>query len=375
MDSTDRFCLDEVLDKALHREPIDRAETLYLLGLNEAAEIKRLFAAAREVRHQHFRNKVFLYGFLYFSTWCRNDCAFCNYRTSNRLCPRYRKTDAEVIEAALAMADSGVHLLDLTMGEDPCYYEKENGFTPLLRLVKEIKRQTSLPMMVSPGAPPDAVLKELYDSGVEWYACYQETHNRKLFRQLRLHQSYDNRIRKKYEAIRLGLLVEEGILSGVGETLADVTDSICVMKELGAHQIRVMNFVPQAGTPMQDFPPPPRQRELVIIAVLRLLFPDRLIPASLDVSGVKGLKEKLAAGANVVTSLILPRTEMVGVAQSTLDVSEGYRTVKGITPILHELELAKADLGDYRAWIENERKNRSARVDSREEIEAQTRCG
>jgi methylornithine synthase len=362
MDSTDRFCLEEVLDKALHREPIDRAETLYLLGLNEAAEVKRLFATAQEVRRQYFQNKVFLYGFLYFSTWCRNDCAFCNYRTSNSLCPRYRKTDAEVIEAALSMAGSGVHLLDLTMGEDPLYYERENGFEPLLRLVTEIKRQTSLPIMVSPGAPPDAVLKELSDLGVEWYACYQETHNHKLFHQLRLNQNYDNRIGKKYEAVRLGLLIEEGILSGVGETLADVADSMDVMKDMGAHQIRVMNFVPQVGTPMQDFPPPPRLRELVIIAVFRLLFPDRLIPASLDVSGVKGLKEKLEAGANVVTSLILPRTEMVGVAQSTLDVSEGYRTVKGITPILHELGLAKADLSDYRSWIEKERQNRSTKV-------------
>jgi methylornithine synthase len=365
MDSTNRFCLDEVLDKALRREPIDRAETLYLLGLNEADEVKRLFATAQEVRYQYFQNKVFLYGFLYFSTWCRNDCAFCNYRVSNKLCPRYRKTTDEVIEAALSMADSGVHLLDLTMGEDPFYYEKVNGFQPLLRMVKEIKRQTSLPMMASPGAPPDAVLKELRDIGVEWYACYQETHNRTLFRQLRLNQSYDNRIGKKYEAVRLGLLVEEGILSGVGESLADVADSIDVMRDMSAHQIRVMNFVPQAGTPMQDFPPPPRLRELVIIAVLRLLFPDRLIPASLDVSGVKGLKEKLEAGANVVTSLILPRTEMVGVAQSTLDVSEGYRTVEGTTPILHELGLAKAELRDYRTWIENERKNLSTKVLSR----------
>ncbi|WP_347488174.1 hypothetical protein [Desulfoscipio sp. XC116] len=31
------------------------------------------------VREKHFSNQIFLYGFIYFSTWCRNNnCSFCN---------------------------------------------------------------------------------------------------------------------------------------------------------------------------------------------------------------------------------------------------------------------------------------------------------
>ncbi len=351
------FLIEEILDKALCEEPLSRGEILYLLRLNKAEEVNKLFTVAQRLRRRYFGNNIFLYGFLYFSTWCRNNCAFCCYRASNRLCQRYRKTDRQIIEVALDMAASGVHLLDLTMGEDPFYYEKEDGFEPLLHLIKEVKRETSLPIMISFGAIPDEVLKELFETGAEWYACYQETHNEKLFYQLRLGQSYSDRLNKKYKAARLGLLIEEGILSGVGESLDDVADSMEEMRKMGAHQVRVMNFIPQQGTPMQDFPPPPKMRELLIIAVLRLLFPRRLIPASLDVYGIDGLKGKLEAGANVVTSLILPHSEMVGVAQSTLDICEGYRTVKGITPILNELGLTKAELHDYVSWIENERKS------------------
>ncbi len=327
-----------------------------MLELKQADEIKQLFAVARSLRRRYFGDSVFLYGFLYLSTWCRNNCAFCRYRVSNKFCRRYRKTDRQVIEAAIDMAASGVHLLDLTMGEDLLYYEKEDGFEALLHLVKEVKRQTSLPIMVSFGALPDQILDKLCDAGAEWYACYQETHKETLFQQLRLNQNFDERLSKKYRAAESGLLIEEGILSGVGESLDDVADSMEEMQKIGAHQVRVMNFVPQQGTPMQDFPPPPKLRELVIIAVLRLLFPHRLIPASLDVYGVDGLKGKLEAGANVVTSLILPRSDMVGVAQSTLDISEGSRTVKGIVPILDELGLTQAELDDYILWIENERK-------------------
>ena len=362
------FLTEEILDKALCEESLSREETLYLLNLDQYEEVGKLFAAARKLRYRYFGDKVFLYGFLYFSTWCRNNCAFCSYRTSNRLCQRYRKADSQVIETALEMVDSGVHLLDLTMGEDPFYYGREGGFDSLLGLIKEIKRQTSLPIMISPGAVPDRVLEKLFETGVEWYACYQETHNEKLFHQLRLNQSYHDRLRVKYKAARLGLLIEEGILSGVGESLEDVVDSMGVMKDMGAHQVRVMNFVPQEGTPMHGFPPPARMRELRIIAVLRLMLPDRLVPASLDVYGIDGLRGKLEAGANVVTSLILPRSEMVGVAQSTLDVSEGYRTVEGITPILNELGLAKAELGDYISWIEQERKSYITRYCAGEKV-------
>jgi len=351
------FSIEEILDKALCEESLKREEILYLLRLDKAEEIEKLFAVAQRLRRRYFGDNIFLYGFLYFSTWCRNDCAFCQYRASNRLCQRYRKTDRQIIEVALDMAASGIHLLDLTMGEDPFYYEKEDGFEPLLHLIKEVKRETSLPIMISFGAIPDEVLKKLFGTGAEWYACYQETHNKKLFHQLRLDQNYNDRLSKKYKAARLGLLIEEGILSGVGESLDDIADSMEEMRAMGAHQVRVMNFIPQKGTPMHDFPPPPKMREQLIIAVLRLLFPDRLIPASLDVYGIDGLKGKLEAGANVVTSLILPHSEMVGVAQSTLDICEGYRTVKGITPVLNELGLTKAELHDYISWIESERKS------------------
>lgn len=352
----DSIKTEEILDRALYGAALERDDILHLLELDEPEEIAKLYAAAREVRERYFANKIFIYGFLYFSTWCRNDCAFCKYRISNRLCPRYRKTDSQVIETALEMMESGVHLLDLTMGEDPFYYRGDGGFDSLLDLIKEIKRQIPLPIMISPGAVPDRVLEKLFETGAEWYACYQETHNEKLFHQLRLKQGYHDRLRVKYKAARLGLLIEEGILSGVGESLDDVVDSIEVMKNMGAHQIRVMNFVPQEGTPMYGFPAPARSRELRIMAVLRLMFPDRLIPASLDVYGIHGLRGKLDAGANVVTSLILPRSEMVGVAESTLDVSEGYRTVAGVTPVLRGLGLEKAELEDYISWIERERK-------------------
>jgi methylornithine synthase len=347
--------LQEIIARALSGQPLVREEIEFLLRLRSAQTVSVLFEAARELRSRYFGNRVFLYGFVYFSTWCRNRCHFCFYRRGNRINVRYRKTPAEILEVASALARSGVHLIDLTMGEDPFFFEHAAGFDLLADIVQAVKKETGLPVMVSTGVPPREALAELASAGADWYACYQETHNRELFARLRPGQSYDERLEMKYFARKLGLLVEEGILTGVGDTLADVVTSIGVMARLGAQQVRVMSFVPQKGTPMERWASPPRLRELVTIAVFRLVFPDRLIPASLDVDGIAGLEDRLKAGANVITSLIPPRVGLAGVSRSSLDIDEGYRTPEGVLPVLERLGLKPANLEDYTRWIQNNR--------------------
>ena len=351
------FKLEDALEKAYKRRGLSREEVAFLLGLTEEGDVAQLFHVARSLRQRYFGDKIFLYGFVYFSTHCRNYCTFCSYRAPNKLCKRYRKTDSEVIEVARELAESGVHLIDLTLGEDPFYYVRDNGFESLVELAGRVKVETGLPVMISPGVVPKQVLSDLADVGVDWYACYQETHNQQLFRRLRPEQDYDSRLKEKYLAKESGLLVEEGILAGVGESQADIVTSMQAMQDLGAHQVRVMSFIPQEGIPMSDWPSPPRIHEMVIIAVLRLLFPDRLIPASLDIDGVEGLQERLKAGANVITSLIPPDMGLTGVAQASLDVNDGYRTVRGVLPLLEELGLSAATKEDYIGWVRNEEGN------------------
>lgn len=343
--------LNYVLEKAVSGCSLQKEEILYLLNLKTREEIEQLIAAARQIREINFSNQVFLYGFIYFSTYCRNDCAFCYYRCSNSISDRYRKTEEEIVETAKELAGTGLHLLDLTMGEDPMYFGN-NKFEQLLRTIEEVKSITRLPIMFSPGVIPPALLPELKRIGVDWYACYQETHNRELFQQLRLHQDYDERLSLKRYAHEQGLLIEEGLLTGIGETDEDIFDSFKVIKDIFADQVRVMSFVPQKGTPLENTEVSSHIKELLIIAVMRLIFQDRLIPASLDVDGIKGLKDRLNAGANVITSIIPPDTGLQGVSQCTLDIQEGGRTAAGIAPVLEQCNLKPATQQAYNSWLE-----------------------
>ena len=307
-----------------------------------------VFAAAREMRSRHSGDAIFLYGFVYFSTYCRNECAFCFYRADNTESPRYRKTLDEVVAICHDLAASGVVLLDLTMGEDPVVHD-DPDYAALLQLVGAVVEGSGLPVMVSPGMLPESALEGLRAAGADWYALYQETHTPELYSRLRVGQPFAARVSARSAARRAGLLVEDGLLTGIGDTIADRACSIVAMREAGWEQVRVMTFVPQAGTPLEHIEPAGDLAELLTIAAMRLTMPDRLIPASLDVDGIRGLVPRLDAGANVVTSIVPPTVGLAGVSQSELDIDEGHRTVAEVLPHLARHGLRAASVSEYRA--------------------------
>lgn len=340
-----------LIKKVSQNSVLTKEEIVSLLSLTDAEATAELFQAARDARTKYFGNKVFLYGFVYFSTYCRNNCNFCYFRSANDNTIRYRKTKEDVLAITEELTKSGVHLLDLTMGEDPEYH-KEN-FETVLSLVKTIKENSDMPVMISPGVVSDELIEAFAKENVDFYALYQETYNRDLFRKLRVRQDYDERMHAKKYARAMGMHVEEGLMTGLGETVEDLADALLAMGDLDASQLRVMTFVPQEGTPMETMAIHNHDMELKIIALIRLLYPRVLIPASLDVEGLNGLESRIDAGSNLVTSIIPPSTGLAGVAQSTMDVDEGNRTVRGVVPRLEKMGLRSATLAEYKEWLAN----------------------
>jgi methylornithine synthase len=133
------------------------------------------------------------------------------------------------------------------------------------------------------------------------------------------------------------------------------------MRELEADQVRAMTFVPREGIPIRMQVPPEPDTELLMIALMRLSFPDRLIPASLDVDGLAGLAARLDAGANVVTSIVPPGLGLAGVAQADRDIEEGRRTIESVRRSLETRRLKEASQGEYTAYLERRRAASSRR--------------
>jgi methylornithine synthase len=332
-----------------NKSALTHDEITSLLMLQEPKDIDDLFARARKARQEHYGNKVFLYGFVYFSTFCRNNCSFCYYRNTNSI-ERYRKNEKDIVEHSIKLAESGVNLIDLTMGEDLQY--RANNFKAIGNIIKTVKDETGLPIMISPGIANEKAILAFAKAGTDFYALYQETFNKNLFEKLRLSQNFDDRLKSKEIARKYKLLVEEGILTGVGESINDIADSIIKMGQGGATQIRVMTFVPQEGIPLHESKNKDPRMEEKIIAVMRIAYPNSLIPASLDIEGIGGLKSRLLAGANIVTSIIPPMSGLQGVAQSIKDVDEGGRTVLEVSEILSELGMKQGSNEDFKTLID-----------------------
>lgn len=351
-----RATREAIFEKALCRESLDDVEVVSLLATPPGKPLSDLFAIARMLREHVFGEQVFIYGFVYFSTYCQNHCSFCLYRQENNAAPRYRKSTEAILDIAQELADDEVHLLDLTMGEDP-YYLQGDG-ERLLELVGRIREVVPLPLMVSPSVLKPATLIEMAHLGIDWYACYQETFNEGIFARLRPGQDFDRRLAAKVQARQAGLLTEEGLLLGVGESPADSALAVKSMETLQASQVRAMTFRPQCGTPMGNWQAPDPLDELRAIATFRICFPDRLIPASLDVDGLQGLRARLDAGANVVTSVIPSQHGLAGVSRARLDIEDGQRTVSAVTSEIERLGLKIAPTSVYQHWLEKEKRSR-----------------
>ena len=343
----------EIISKAERGGQVSEDEVFELMSLTDPKDIESLFSAARNAREMHFGNKIFTYGFVYFSTYCKNNCTFCYYRSSNGQIDRYRKSKEEIVQLAGNLKDAGINLADLTMGEDPKMYA--NGYERLLDIISSVKDEVGISIMASPGALPHEMFPRVREAGADWYACYQETYNRGLFEGLRVDQSFDDRMNQKVWAKEAGLLAEDGMMIGLGESVRDRANTILKMGNLGCEQIRAMTFVPQEGTPMQDFEAYDSMQELKAIAVMRILFPDRLIPASLDVEGIAGLKTRLAAGANVITSIVPPNNNLAGVAQHELDIENGNRSVDHVFEMIEELGYRPGTNAEYVSFLDSRR--------------------
>lgn len=339
--------VSDILDTVANGGKAGRDDIVTLLS-SEGKDMEELFAQAREVRDKQFGNHVFAYGFVYFSTYCHNSCTFCYFRKSNNI-DRYRKTPEEIVATAADLKDAGIDLVDLTMGEDEEMYK--NGCAELLDIISRVKK-LGISIMCSPGVVEPAALPKIKQAGADFFAIYQETHNRELYAKLRLNQDYDTRFNQRVLARKAGLLTEDGMMVGLGETMQDRADSILMMGEEGCEQIRCMTFVPQPGTPLQNLEPMNSDMELKSIAVMRILFPDRFIPATLDVEGVEGMKSRLDAGASTITSIVVPHKHYAGVAQPEKDIESGARSVQHVFDLVDQMGKKIATQNEFRHAIE-----------------------
>ncbi|MCL2874324.1 MAG: [FeFe] hydrogenase H-cluster radical SAM maturase HydE [Defluviitaleaceae bacterium] len=293
------------------RELIDRLERDRLLTRDEfkavlVCEDKYLHERAKAVRERVFGNKIYMRGLIEFTSYCKRNCYYCGLRTGNTDAQRYRLTKDEILSCCAEGYELGFRTFVLQGGEDP-YYTDEI----LVDIVRAIKYDyADCAVTLSLGERDYKSLKRLRDAGADRYLLRQETSNEEHYAML--HPS-DMMLSDRQKCLKnlkeIGYQVGCGFLIGSpGQTLDCIVDDLLFIKDLDPAMVGIGPFIPHSSTPFAGEKRGDLQLTLNTLAVLRLINPHLLIPATTALGSLEptGREMGVLAGANVVMPNLSP---------------------------------------------------------------------
>ena len=304
--------MKELINKLKKGEMLTKDELIAVIDSKDYAE--ELRESAFSVRNKVFGNKVYLRGLIEISSICKNDCIYCGIRASNKNAVRCRMTEEEILSAVRKGANLGFSTFVLQGGEDLYYTDKV-----LCDIIDKIKRiSPDAAVTLSMGERSVDSYKALKNAGADRYLLRHETANAEHYSKLHpADMSLDTRKRCLYNLKELGYQVGSGFMVGSPyQTASELAEDILFLEELMPEMIGIGPFIPHKDTPFADFKAGSVELTLRLISILRLLFPEALLPSTTALATLAedGRERGLLCGANVVMPNLSPE-----------DVRESYK--------------------------------------------------
>jgi len=265
-----------------------------------------LFAAADHVRRQVYGTDVYIRGLIEFTNYCKNNCLYCGIRRDNHSLARYRLSAEEILACAGTGYELGFRTFVLQGGEDPWYTDEM--FCEIISNIKS--KYPDCAVTLSLGEKPYTSYKAWFDAGADRYLLRHETADDSHYR--RLHpenMSPENRKECLRNLRAIGYQVGSGFMVGSPyQTTAHLVQDIRFLQELRPAMIGIGPYISHRDTPFRDCANGSLALTLRLIAVLRLIFPHALIPATTALGSIAsdGRELGLQAGANVVMPNLSP---------------------------------------------------------------------
>lgn len=301
----------EQIDRLKKESDLTDEEFRLLLTTLTREEEQYLFAAAREVREAVYGRDVYVRGLIEFTNICRNDCYYCGIRKSNKKAERYRLTPEQIFGCVREGYELGFRTFVLQGGEDS-WFTKER----LAEIIHAIKREFSdCAVTLSVGERTREEYACWREAGADRYLLRHETAAEEHYR--KLHPASMSLSRRKeclYTLRELGYQVGAGFMVGSpGQTVDNLLEDLRFLQELRPHMIGIGPFLAHQDTPFADEPDGSYEQTLILLAILRLIFPAVLLPATTALGTIApdGREKGLLAGANV----LMPNLSPVGVRE------------------------------------------------------------
>ena len=274
--------------------------------IESSSNDNQLFAAADSVRRRHYGDEVYLRGLIEFTNYCKNDCYYCGIRRSNRQADRYRLSKDEIMQCCNIGYGLGYRTFVLQGGEDPYYTDNR-----ICEIVSEIHSEyPDCAVTLSIGEKSKESYQQYYDAGARRYLLRHETANDAHYKKLHPNgMSGAERKQCLYWLKEIGYQVGTGFMVGSPfQTTENLIENLRFMQELMPDMIGIGPYISHSQTPFSSFTGGTLELTLRMIAILRLMFPYSLIPATTALGTVDatGREKGLKAGANVVMPNLSP---------------------------------------------------------------------
>lgn len=297
----------QIIHRLEEERQLSRPDWAALLAAWPNPELAALAAQkARAVRDRHFGRTVFLRGLIEFTSFCQNDCLYCGLRKSNTKAERYRLDPREIIERCRLGRELGLRTFVLQGGESPT--ESDPELTAVIADIRAACPDCAITLSV--GEKSRAVYQSFFDAGADRFLLRHETAEAGHYR--RLHppaMSLENRRRCLYDLWDIGFQVGAGFMVGspwqTPETLAE---DFIFLAELQPQMVGIGPFIPHPDTPLAKFAAGGAAQTLFILALVRLLLPKVLLPATTALGTVETAARERALdfGANVLMPNLSP---------------------------------------------------------------------
>ena len=265
-----------------------------------------LFSAADRLRRSIYGEDVYIRGLIEFTNYCKNDCYYCGIRRSNRNAERYRLTNNQIMDCCKAGYELGYRTFVLQGGEDPYYTDDR-----ICAIVSAIRAEyPDCAITLSIGEKPRESYQKYFDAGADRYLLRHETACDSHYRKLHpASMSLENRKRCLFDLKDIGYQVGAGFMVGSPyQTTENYIADLRFLQKLDPDMIGIGPYITQKDTPFRDMKSGSLDMTLRMLAILRLMFPDALIPATTALGTIdpQGREKGFKAGANVVMPNLSP---------------------------------------------------------------------
>lgn len=278
-----------------------------LVDLIECSDTESdLFSAADKVRREIYGTDVYIRGLIEFTSYCKNNCYYCGIRRDNKNAQRYRLSDNDIMVCCREGYSLGYRTFVLQGGEDMFYTDSK-----ICSIVYKIKSEyPDCAVTLSLGERSAESYKSFFYAGASRYLLRHETADEEHYRKLHPYEmSLENRKKCLFVLKEIGYQVGSGFMVGSPyQTTDNLISDIRFLQKLDPDMIGIGTYITHKDTPFSDRENGDIYLSLRIIAILRLMFPHALIPATTALGTVhpQGREMALKAGANVVMPNLSP---------------------------------------------------------------------